>query len=112
MQIERQGGSNSPMTKHYPRVYGGQCERHGTVDSNQPATEQYKLCGCFKEVGDIRCSYCPDTKDPREVIRMSDMQVMIHPDDMGKPAETQRVICLCNSFECSDKHLKRFKVNN
>lgn len=109
--VERQGAVNSQVSRRYPTIHGGQCERHGTVDPLQPATVQYLLCGCFNDVGEIRCSYCPDNKNPQEVIRISDMNVAVHPDDNYKPADAQRVVAWCNSFECSDKHLKRFKVN-
>lgn len=109
--LERQGGVTAPMTKHFPKINGGQCAYHGTVNPLLPATEQYKLCGCFKSMGNVECSYCPESKDPEETMRISTMQVMIHPDDLYKPEQSQRVIAVCNSFECSDKHLKRFKVS-
>lgn len=109
--IERQGDVNAPMTKHYPTINGGQCNYHGTIDPLAPAISQYKLCGCFKDVGEVRCSYCPESKDPNEIMRISNIQVMVHPDDLYKPDNQQRVIGVCNSFECSDKHLKRFKVS-
>ena len=99
------------MTHHYPMIHGGSCEICGTIDPLQPAVVQYLLCDHFKEVGQIRCSYCPDNKDQNEVIRISNMQVMDNPDDMRLPSAQRRVIVKCDSFECSDKHLKRFKVS-
>lgn len=110
--IERQAGVNAPVSSRYPRIIGGQCERHGVVDPLNSSVPQYLLCGCFKDIGgQVRCSYCPDTKDPNEVMRLSEMNVAVHPEDMGKPGDQQRIIAWCNSFECSDKHLKRFKVS-
>lgn len=103
--IERQGAVNAPFSVRYPNIKGGACERHGTIDPKQPATVQYLLCGCFNELGEVRCSYCPDAKDPNEVIRISEMKVAVNPDNPNK------VIAWCDSFECSDKHLKRFKIS-
>lgn len=112
--IERMGSETVPQTIKIGTIKAGQCDAHGTIDPRQPATIQYKLCGCFDSIANVEghlCSYCPDSKNPQEIMRISKLEVFIHPDDVYKPKQIQRVMAVCNSFECSDKHLKRFKVS-
>lgn len=108
-QVERRGGISVPYTKRYPEIRGGTCEFCGTLDSNQPAEYQYKLCPHFRGM-DLQCSYCDVSKNPEEVIARSVMQVHEHPSDkdgMGRPT----LVVVCNSFKCSEKHLARFQLN-
>lgn len=104
-QIERQGAKAEAYTYMYPRVIGGSCEFHGVMDSRLPATEQYKLCPHFKDLGELRCSYCPETVNPEEVVYRSDLKIHVHPDNPNK------VVVVCDSYNCSQKHLERFKVS-
>lgn len=102
IQLERQGATSAPVTRMLPRVQGGVCEFCGVVDGNQPSEAQYELCPHFKGLGVLRCSYCPETSDPIEVIRKGIIKVHEHPDRPGQ------WIAVCNSLQCSDAHLKRF----
>lgn len=103
--IERQGSSSEPYTHRYPEVRGGVCEWCGILDANAPSEYQYKLCPHFRGIGQLACSYCPETKNPDEVARSSTLNVHIHPDNPNK------LVVVCSSYECSEKHLSRFKMN-
>ena len=103
--VERQGGTSEAYTHRFPEVRGGTCEHCGVLDSNVPAQYQYKLCPHFRGMGDLRCSYCPENRNPVDVVGMSTLNIHTHPDNPSK------VVVVCDSFECSDKHLKRFRIN-
>lgn len=103
--IERQGGTSVPYTHHYPQVRGGVCEYCGILDQNVPSQYQYKLCPHFRGVGTLECSYCPATKNSEEVVRNSTLNVHVHPIDQSK------LVVVCDAFQCSEDHLKRFGVN-
>jgi hypothetical protein len=103
--LERQGVQGVPMVRHYPIIYAGTCESCGVMDSNAPATDQYKLCRHYKDMGEIRCSYCPEEKDPSEVIGHSKMIVTDH------PTNPNQLVAHCDSFSCSQKHIERFKTS-
>lgn len=100
--IERTGIKSEPYTRRLPQVRGGVCEYCGILDPNVPADQQYKLCPHYRGM-ELRCSYCDESKDPTDVIGHSILNVAEHPD---KP---DTWIVWCNSYTCSDKHLKRFK---
>ena len=106
MEIERQGSSTVPYTHRYPEVRGGVCEWCGVIDETQPSTIQYTLCDHFKTVGLLRCSYCDESKNPTDVLYKHVLNIHDHPDKPGK------LVVVCDSYECSNKHLARFKVNN
>lgn len=103
--IERQGGVGSPRSERLPQIRAGQCEFCGTIDPNLPGSEQYRLCGHFRDLGEIRCSYCPAERNPAEVTGTLTLNVAEHPDKPGK------LVVWCNTHECSKKHLARFQVN-
>jgi hypothetical protein len=115
MPLERLGSQSVQMTRIKPQVRGGVCEYCGTLDGTKPATEQYKLCSHYKPLMDelerqgqepvLRCTYCPDQVDPNEVVRSGILNVHEHPD---KPNVW---ITVCNRFECTSKHEKRFVRN-
>lgn len=100
--IERQGNSAASVTERYPEIRGGICEFCGVVDGNLPSEEQYKLCPHFRGLGQLRCSYCDETKDPDDIINHSVIKVAGHPDNPDK------LVVWCDSYTCSGKHLKRF----
>lgn len=102
MPLERQGAKSTPYTRMKPRVIGGVCAFHGVMDNNQPSEVQYLLCPCFKDVGELRCTYCPETTDPVEVIKKADIKVHEHPDRPGT------WIAVCDSYNCSRAHETRF----
>lgn len=105
MNIERQGRVSEATTERFPHVIAGVCEFCGTIDGSRTDVFQYQLCPHFGGV-ELHCSYCPDTVNPADVIRTADMKIHGHPD---KP-NTQVVVC--DSLNCSAKHLERFKINN
>lgn len=92
------------MVVHYPNVRGGICDRCGVLDQNVDSVNQYKLCEHYRGK-QLHCSYCPGTKDPDEVIRHSVLQVM------DSPTNPNELVVVCNSYECSKRHLERFEVS-
>ncbi len=102
--IERQGQVSEAMTERFPHVIAGICEYCGIVDQNSPQF-QYQLCPHFSGM-ELRCSYCPDVVDPEEVVKTADMKIHGHPDNPNK------LVVVCDSLNCSAKHLERFKINN
>ncbi len=108
-QTERRGGTTVAYTRMHPRVIGGQCEWCGVLDNNQESIYQYKICPHFRGMQTLECSYCDPTKNPEEVIRSSVMKIHDHPtdkDEAGRP----KLVVVCDSYECSSKHLERFKI--
>ena len=104
MRQERQGADTVAYSRRFPEIRGGQCEWCGVIDPNQPGHLQYKLCPHYRGM-DIKCSYCPAEKDQTEVVRMHKINVAEHPYQPGV------LISWCNSTECSEKHLQRFKIS-
>ena len=101
MQVERQGESSSPSSFRYPQVRGGICEFCGVLDGNQPSHMQYKMCPHYRGL-QLRCTYCPETKDPDDVINHANLNIASHPDNPSK------LVVWCDSYECSRAHEKRF----
>ena len=102
IRVERQGTKSEPYVHHLPQVRGGICEWCGVLDKNVPSQYQYKLCAHFRGM-ELRCSYCPENKDPDDVVYHSTLNIVEHPD---KP---DTLIVWCNSYECSRAHESRFK---
>lgn len=102
-ETERKGGVMQMLTRIYPRIYGGICERCGVIDPNQPSTNQYRLCEHYRGLTHgVECSYCEATKDPQEVTRISNMYVYDHPtkkDAYGRPV----LGAVCDSFTCQNQ---------
>lgn len=101
-RIERQGVKAEPYSARYPQVRGGICEFCGVLDPKVSSEQQYKLCPHYRGT-QLQCSYCPETKNPDEVIYHSVLNVAEHPDKEGT------LIVWCDSYECSRKHIERFK---
>lgn len=104
LQVERQGSRAVPVTRFYPQVRAGVCEYCGIIDPNVPSQFQYRLCPHYRGL-QLRCSYCDEAKDPDEVAYRSVLNVHGHPDDPNK------LVVVCDSFTCSEKHLQRFDVS-
>lgn len=102
MRVERQGDQSEPFVRRFPRILGGICEFCGVIDRNYPSQYQYKLCGHYRGM-DARCTYCPATKDPEDVVYHADMNVAESPTNPGM------LIMWCNSYECSRAHIARFQ---
>lgn len=102
---ERQGPRGVPMVRRYPEIRSGICEFCGVIDQTKPSTEQYKLCPHFRDMGDIRCSYCDETKDPEQVMYKSVVNTYAHPTNPDK------VVVVCDNFTCVQKHEARFKTS-
>ena len=104
-KVERMGSRSEPYTRRYPQVRGGICEYCGVIDRNYPSTEQYKLCPHFRGM-ELRCSYCPEEKDPADVVYHAVLNIAEHPDNPNK------LVVWCDSYTCSAKHLKRFQLSS
>lgn len=102
--VERQGSQSEPYVQHWPQVRVGICEFCGVIDRNVESQFQYKLCPHYRGM-ELRCSYCPDTKNSEEVNGHAVLNVVEHPDNPDK-----LIIC-CDSYECTRKHHARFKRN-
>jgi hypothetical protein len=103
LRLTPRGASSAPMSRRFPEVRGGQCEFCGTLDPNQPGDYQYKLCPHYRGM-DLKCVYCPMSKDQEEVVRNSTLNVAEHP---YRPGE---LLVWCKSFECSKRHEEAFKT--
>lgn len=103
--IERQGVRTEPYTRRLPQIRGGVCEFCGIMDRNMPSHLQYQLCPHFRGIGEMRCSYCPESKDPTDVIARAVINVAEH------PSNPDQLVVWCNSYNCSRQHEKRFKVS-
>lgn len=101
-QIERQGNRSEPHTTRYPQVIGGICEYCGVLDKNTPSQYQYKLCGHYRGM-ELRCSYCPENRDPDEIVYHAALNIAASPNDPNT------LIVWCDSYECSRAHENRFK---
>lgn len=103
-QIERKGGTSSPVVGVYPTIRAGICDRCGVLDPNVEGHQQYKLCEHYrgKEMG---CSYCANTTDQTEVVRYSILKVFDSPDNPNE------LVVVCDASMCLDKHYKRFNPN-
>ena len=103
--LERQGVQTVASSRRLPIIRGGICDRCGVQDPQVPSQFQYQLCEHFRGLGEMRCSYCPETVNPTDVILHSIINVAEHPDN------PDTIIAWCNSYGCSAKHEARFKVN-
>lgn len=101
MRLTPRGAPSIPMSRVFPRIFGGQCEFCGTLDPHQPGDLQYKLCPHYRGM-DMKCIYCPATKDQDEVVRNSTLMVREHPYHPGE------LVVWCQSFECKKKFEQMF----
>lgn len=103
--VERQGVKSVPYTKLYPQVRGGVCEHCGIIDGNVDSQHQYKLCQHYRGL-ELRCSYCDESKNPEEIAYRSTLNVHGHPSDPNK------LVVVCDSYNCSRAHIERFSLSN
>ena len=101
-QLERQGNATSAYSHRSPQVRGGVCEFCGVLDPHQPSQYQYKLCPHYRGM-ELRCTYCPATKDADDVNYHAILNIAEHPDNPDK------LVVWCDSYECSKKHTARFQ---
>lgn len=104
LTVERQGARTEPIVFHFPQVRGGVCEFCGTIDPNVEPQYQYKLCPHYRGL-QLRCSYCPEGKNPDDVVYHSKLNITSHPNDPSK-----MVVC-CDSYDCTMRHQQRFQVS-
>lgn len=100
-ETEKKEGRIAMVTRIYPAVYGGTCEKCGVLDHNVDAIHQYKLCEHYRGMN-LECSYCDSSKDQNEVARISKLHVYDHPfkkDSQGRPV----LGVVCDSFNCMQK---------
>lgn len=102
MRVEREGSQSEPKTVRWPQIRGGVCEYCGVLDGNVPSQFQYKLCGHYRGM-QAQCTYCPESKDPDDVVYHETLNVAEHPDKPGV------LVMWCGSFNCSQAHTKRFR---
>ena len=102
LHVERQGAQSEAITRRYPQIRGGICEFCGVLDQNQPAKYQYRLCPHYRGM-EARCTYCPESKDPEDVVYHEILNVAEHPDKPGT------LVMWCGSYNCSQAHTRRFK---
>ncbi len=105
MRLTPRGATSSPTSRVFPRVLGGQCEFCGTIDPTQPGDMQYKLCPHYRGM-DLKCVYCPPTRDQEDVVRSSRLNVREHP---YRPGE---LLVWCQQFDCIQKHEAAFKQSS
>lgn len=110
LESERQGAKSEIYVKRYPDITGGICEYCGVIDKLQPSEVQYLLphvnsCpyGAAGGMGQLRCEYCPESIDPEEVVKTR--KLVVH----ASPANPGRLLAVCDSYNCSQKHTDRFK---
>lgn len=101
MQVERSGDRSMAYSRRFPQVRGGICEYCGVIDGNQPSHYQYKLCNHYRGL-QLRCTYCPATKDADDVVNHANLNVAEHPENPNK------LVVWCDSYECSRAHEQRF----
>lgn len=101
--LERQGSATSAYSIRSPQVRGGICEFCGVIDPQQPSQYQYKLCPHYRGM-QLRCTYCPESKDADDVNYHATLNIAEHPDNPDK------LVVWCDSYDCSKKHTDRFKV--
>lgn len=95
----RKEGAMGHRTRVYPRVYGGICEWCGVLDPNRDSQDQYKLCPHYRGIS-LECNYCDNTKDQREVTRISKLYVYDHPTQKGADGMPALAV-VCDSFLCT-----------
>ncbi len=103
-RIERQEGRAEPFVHKYPEIRGGVCEWCGILDQTVPSQYQYKLCPHFRGE-QMRCSYCPASKDPDEVIGQTILHVFDHPSDSALK------VAVCSAYQCNKRHQERFTTS-
>lgn len=101
-RIERQGDQTVPMVRRHPSVTGGVCEFCGILDKNTPSEYQYRLCPHYRGMS-LRCTYCPPSKDPDQVVYHAKLNIYDHPTSGD-------LVVVCNSYDCTSKHQKRFTL--
>jgi hypothetical protein len=101
MRLTPRGVTSEPLSRRFPDVIGGTCEFCGTLDPNVQGQHQYQLCEHYKGM-ELKCVYCPPTKDQEDVVRSSTLHVAEHP---FRPGE---LVVWCGSFECSKNHREAF----
>lgn len=102
MRVERQGSHSEALARRYPQIRGGVCEYCGVLNPNIEAKYQYKLCPHYRGM-EARCTYCPENRDPEEVVYHETLNVMEPVDNPGT------LVMWCGSFNCSQAHLKRYR---
>lgn len=104
MKIGRTGESTTLTSTRYPDIRAGTCEHCGVINSNYPGEVQYKFCQHYAGM-DMKCSFCKESADHPNVVRMSLMTVRTD------PYNPKELVTLCGSYECNRKFEQKFHVN-
>lgn len=103
MTISRFGEGTNLASRQHPDIRAGTCEHCGVIDSTKPGDIQYKFCKHYAGM-DMKCSFCKESANHPEVVRMSKMIVR---DDPFVPG---RLIALCGSYECTRKYEQKYGI--
>lgn len=105
MRIGRNGEGATIASRAFPRILAGTCEHCGVIRNDLPGDVQYKYCKHYAGM-DMKCSFCKETANHPEVVRMSEMLVREDPYAPGQ------LVTLCKSYECTRKYEQKYHLTN
>ena len=112
LEFERKGAKSEVYTRRFPDITGGVCDFCGIRNNLLPSEVQYlqphdPACPYAQRggIGQIRCSYCPETVNPVDVVKQR--RLVVH----ESPTVPGQLLAVCDSYDCSRKHESRFKLN-
>lgn len=104
MRIGAPGEATELRTRTFPTIYGGVCEACGVLNNNYPGQVQYKFCEHYKGLN-LKCSFCKESADHDDIVRMSAMLVKEDPYTPGT------LVTLCGSYECTKKYEAKYHIH-
>ena len=104
MRVGRTGDNSNLQSVPFPTIYAGTCEHCGVVDANYPGDVQYKFCKHYSGM-DMKCSFCKESANHPEVVRMSKLLVREDPYMPGT------LVTLCGSYDCTRKYEQKYHLN-
>lgn len=105
LRLTRPGESSELLARSFPNIKGGVCDYCGVIDKNVPGHLQYKLCPHYQGM-EMKCTFCKETADHTDVIRMSDLIVKEDPYAPGN------LVTLCQGYECTRKFRQKYHLPN
>lgn len=103
MKIGRSGESTTLASRSFPEIRGGICEYCGVINPSYPGDIQYKFCPHYAGM-EMKCSFCKESADHPNVVRMSKMLVREDPYAPGQ------LVTLCGSYECTKKFEQKYHL--
>lgn len=104
MKIGRTGDGANIASRQYPDIRAGTCEYCGVINNNYSGDVQYKFCPHYSGM-EMKCSFCKESANHPEVVRMSKMIVREDPYLPGQ------LVTLCGSYECTRKYENKYHLN-